>query len=103
MTTGQGFIRDLDELRSKRAKIEELAQRHGITNIRAFGSVARGDAGPGSDLDLLVDLHSGSSLFELVAFERELSEVLGLKVQVFTEGALHRMFRDRVMAEAVAV
>lgn len=96
-----GYVRDRADLRRHRATIRRLAALHGVTNVRVYGSVARGEAGPGSDLDLLVELSSGYTLFDLVAFERELGEALGLKVQVLTEGALHPVFRHRVLAEAV--
>lgn len=80
-----------------------MARKWGVKDVRAFGSVARGEARPGSDLDLLVDLDPGRSLLDLVGFELDLEELLGIEVDVVTEPSLHRLIRDRVLAEAVRV
>jgi len=68
-----------------------------------FGSVRRGEAGDLSDLDLLVDMAAGRTLFDLVALSDELEKALGVDVDVVTEGSLSPYLRDRILAEAVAL
>lgn len=77
------------------------AARHGVRTIRVFGSAARGDAGPDSDLDLLVEMAPGRSLIDLVAFEQAVEEAIGRRVDVVGEGGLSPYLRDRILAEAV--
>jgi len=77
------------------------ARRHGAGNVRVFGSVARGEDQPGSDIDLLVDLAPGTGLFSLGALERELSEVLGSHVDVVPSDSLRRKVRAEAEAEVV--
>lgn len=74
-----------------------------MSRVRAFGSVARGSSGPGSDVDLLVEVGDDTSLLDLVALERELSELLGVPVQVVSEGGLKPWARTRILDEAVPV
>ncbi len=88
-------------LRRHRDAILSVALRHGASNVRVFGSAARGEAGPGSDLDLLVDLEPGRSLLDHVALIQDLEDLLGRKVDVVEAQALHWYIRDRVLAEAV--
>ncbi|MCX5675309.1 MAG: nucleotidyltransferase family protein [Planctomycetota bacterium] len=88
-------------LRAKREDILRLAARHGARNIRIFGSVARGDAGPDSDLDVLVDMEPGRSLFDMGGLLTDLQELLGCHVDVVTEKGLRERIRDRVLKEAV--
>lgn len=80
-----------------------MAAAHGAHNVRVFGSTARGDAGPDSDVDFLVELERGRGLFELIRFEEELADLLDADVEVLTEGFVSRYMRDRVRAEAVAL
>jgi predicted nucleotidyltransferase len=88
-------------LRAKREEILRLAARHGARNIRIFGSVARGDAGPDGDLDVLVDMEPGRSLFDMGGLLMDLQDLLGCKVDVVTEKGLHWYVRARVLEEAV--
>ena len=81
--------------------VRRMGERYGIRNIRVFGSFARGDARPESDLDLLVDYVPGKSGFAFVRFCREAEELLGRKVDVATEASLHPLIRERVLSEAV--
>lgn len=86
-------------LRFHQAEILRLAERRGISRIRVFGSVARGDATHESDIDLLVDFDKSHRGLDLFAFERELEELLGYPVDVATE--VHPVIRDKVDAQAV--
>ena len=88
-------------LRSRRTEILDAARKHGARNVRVFGSVARGDAGPDSDVDILVELEPGRSLLDHSALMLDLSDLLGCKVDVVSDRALHWYIRDRVLAEAV--
>ena len=87
-------------VREKRHDILRIAARHGASNMRVFGSVARGEAGPGSDLDLLVSLAPGRSLLDHVALWQDLEDLLHCKVDVVSEQALHWYIRERVLEEA---
>lgn len=89
----------LDDLRARRADILAVARRHGASNLRVFGSVARGQADDASDLDLLVDMEPGRTLGDLVALEQDLSVLLGCRVEVGTR--LQARVRARVQREAV--
>ena len=91
----------LERLDSKRSQILDLAQRYGARNVRMIGSVARGEAGPDSDLDLLVDLERGRSLLDQAALMIELEKLLGCKVDVATDQGLRSRVRERVLKEAV--
>lgn len=83
-----------------REEILRIAARHGATNVRVFGSVARGTAGPESDLDLLVDVGETTSSWFPGGLIVDLEALLGCHIDVATETTLHRRIRDRVLAEA---
>lgn len=88
-------------LEGRREVILRLAREHGVTRVRVFGSMARGDAGAQSDVDLLVDLEEGRTLLDLGALLMDLQELLQRKVDVLTEPALHPGIRERVLREAI--
>ena len=88
-------------LKGKRKEILRIAQAHGASNVRVFGSVARGEEGPESDLDLLVEMKPGSSLLDLISLWQDLEDLLGHKVDVITEGGISPYLRDHIYAEAV--
>jgi len=88
-------------LQDKREQILSLAARHGARNVRVFGSAARGDAGPDSDVDFLVDLDADRSLLDLGGLLMDLRELLEREVDVVTERSLHWYIRDRILCEAV--
>jgi predicted nucleotidyltransferase len=90
-----------ERLREKREDILRLCARHGARNVRIFGSVARGEADAQSDLDLLVDLEPGRTLFDLGGLQYDLEQLLGCPVDVVTERGLKVRIRDRVLQEAV--
>lgn len=83
------------------AEIRQLGERYGIHNIRIFGSSARGEAGPESDIDLLVEYVPGHGGFAFVDFCDAVEQLLRRKVDVVTEKSLHPVIRDKVLAEAV--
>ena len=88
-------------VRSKREQILNVAQRHGVTAVRVFGSMARGDAGPNSDVDLLVDVGPHPSAWFPGGLVADLEQLLGRRVQVVTERGLDELLSARVRAEAV--
>jgi len=85
----------------KRETILQIARRHGATNVRVFGSVSRGDARADSDVDFLVDLDEGRSLFDLGGLLIDLQTLLGCRVDVVTEKGLRPRVRERVLREAM--
>ena len=92
----------LDTVRQeKRDEILRLAALHGAHSLRVFGSVARGEAGENSDLDLLVAWEPGRSLLDHAGLVQDLEEVLGIKVHIGTEKSLHWCARERILREAV--
>ncbi len=88
-------------LQIQRDDILTIAARHGAHNVRVFGSVARGDARPDSDLDILVDLEPGRSLFDLGGLLYDLQALLGVEVDVVTEKGLRPRIRAQVIQEAI--
>ncbi len=93
----------LESLRRSAADITAIAAQRGATNIRVFGSVARGDTDASSDVDLLVDLDSDRSLFDLGGLLMDLTDMLGTDVDVVTEASLKPQVRRRVLAEAISL
>lgn len=91
---------NFDQVSKKRREIELIAGRHGASNIRIFGSLARGDADDKSDVDFLVDLERGRSLLDLGGLLMDLQNLLGRPVDVVTEKGLRPRIRDRVLQEA---
>jgi uncharacterized protein len=87
-------------LRERREEILQIAARHGAHNIRIFGSVVRGEARPDSDVDFLVDMEPGRSLFDMGGLLMDLRDALGCKVDVVTERGLKRRIRERIIKEA---
>jgi predicted nucleotidyltransferase len=85
----------------KRDQILQIAARHGAYNVRVFGSAARGDMGPDSDIDFLVDVGPTHSRWFPAGLILDLEELLGFEVDVVTRDALHWYIRDRVLEEAI--
>ncbi len=83
-----------------RAGILALAERHGVCDVRVFGSMARGDAGDASDVDLLVSLLPGKTGLALGGLLMDVQDLLHRRVEVVTERGLHPALRDRVLKEA---
>jgi uncharacterized protein len=92
-----------DEIARHRDQILEVARRHGAHNVRVFGSVARGEADAGSDIDFLVDLEPGRSLLDLGGLVMDLADLLRRPVDVVTTRGLRARMRQRVLDEAIPV
>lgn len=92
----------LASLRKRRAEIETACARHGASRPRVFGSVARGESRVGSDIDLLVDIEPGRTLFDVSALHDDLVELLGHEVDVLTSGAVRGQLAH-IANEAVAL
>jgi len=90
-----------DVLQEKRYLILKIADNHGVQNVRVFGSVARNEDVPTSDLDLLVEFEKERSLFDLIRFQQEIEELLDINVDVVTENAIHWSMKEDVLNGAV--
>jgi uncharacterized protein len=84
-----------------REEILALAKRYGASNVRLFGSLARGEGNETSDLDLLVTLAEGRSLLDLVGLKQDVEDLIHRPVDVVTERALSPYLRERILSEAV--
>lgn len=91
----------LSAVRARRRDIERIAAAHGVVDVRVFGSVARGDARPDSDVDLLVEMAPGRSLLDMGAFLMDVEQLLGRAVDVITAAGLRSRIRERVLREAL--
>jgi predicted nucleotidyltransferase len=96
-------MRPSEALSRHRARILEIAFSHHVSNVRVFGSVSRGEDGPDSDLDLLVDPTAQTTLMGIGAIRYELKNLLGIEVDVLTPNSLPPHYRDQVLREAVPV
>ncbi len=88
-------------LGDKREEILAIAAHHGASNVRVFGSVARGEARPDSDVDFLVNIEKGRNLLDRISLIQDLEDLLNRKVDVAESENLHRYIRDRVLREAI--
>ena len=102
--TNRGVVFDMtreDIFRKHRQAIRSIGRTYGVRSVKLFGSVARGQERPDSDVDFLVEMDSGRSLFDLGGFQMELEELLGCKVDVVTVKGIRKRIRARAMEEAV--
>lgn len=90
-------------LKKNRDEILRIAAAYGAKNLRVFGSVSRGEATSGSDIDILVHLESGRSLLDLIAIKQDLQDLLGREVDVVTEDSISPYIREQVLKEAVSL
>ena len=94
----------LEQLRTeKRDDIMALATKHGISNVRVFGSVARGEDRPDSDIDFLISLERGRNIMDWSGFWVDLEDLLGKKVDVFPEKNLRWSLKEPVLTEAITL
>jgi len=90
-------------LESKKEEIFAVAERHGAREVRVFGSVARSEARPDSDVDFLVTFDKGRSLLDHAGLLLDLQELLGIDVDVVSERGINPRIRDRILKEAVSL
>lgn len=88
-------------LETKKDEIQAIADRHGVRRLRVFGSVARGEAGLDSDVDFVVLFEEGSSLLDQASLLVDLQDLLGVRVDVVSEGGINPRMRDRILSEAM--
>ena len=93
----------LEKIKAHRQEILDIAKKYGASNIRIFGSVARGEAGPDSDYDFLIELEPGRSAFEIGGLLMDLQDLLGAKVDIVTDRGLNKHIREKVLKEAISV
>lgn len=96
-------MRPSEVFEKNREFVREVVKRYRTTNPRIFGSVLHGTDRYDSDIDILIDTLPGATLFDLIGLEQELEREMGVPVQVVVADALHRLIRDRVLAEAQPV
>jgi len=87
-------------LKTRKEEILAIARKNGAYDVRIFGSVARGEAQPDSDVDFLVKLEDGRSLLDLARFLREVQTLLGVRVDVINEAGLRARIRQQVLKDA---
>ena len=91
----------METLDVDRVRLDALCRRFGVVRLDVFGSVARGEAGPGSDVDLLYELAQGRSLgWEIEDLSQDLADLFGRPVDLVSRKALHPLIRDQVLADA---
>lgn len=93
----------IEQLKTKRQEILQLAARYGAKNVRVFGSIVRGDADADSDVDFLVELGPGRSLLDLGGLLMDLQALLHCDVDIVTVNGLRERIRPRVLREAVSI
>ena len=90
-------------IEANRQAIIEIAEKHGLSNVRVFGSMARGDANDSSDVDLLVSSGPKTSGLDLGGLLMDVQDLLSRKVDVVVDRSIHPLLRDRILSEAVAL
>ena len=93
----------LDMLKEKRDAIHVIAERYGVSNIRVFGSVVRGEDDAKSDIDLLVNMPPDRDMFEVGGFQFEASQLLGRYVDVVIDGSIHPALKTQITSEAAVL
>ncbi len=92
---------NLQQIIQSKKQLLLIASRYGASNMSIFGSIARGEEGPDSDVDFLVDMDDNRDLLDLIGLQEELSKEIGLPVDVVTRASLNRHIKDRVLQEAM--
>ena len=96
-------MRPSEALSIHRTRVREIALSHRVSAVRVFGSAIRGDDVAGSDLDLLVEPTAQTTLMDIGAIRFDLTNLLGLEVDVLTPNSLPAKFRDQLLRDAVPV
>lgn len=91
----------VEDLRAHLDEITEIGRRYGVSRVRVFGSVARGEADEDSDLDLLIDVAPGHGYFDMAGFAIDVEQLMGVFTQVATPNGLKKRIRERILAEAI--
>ena len=91
----------MNRLREKREDIMRIAESNGARNLKVFGSVARGEEGPESDIDFMVEMEPGRNLLDMGRLLMDLQDFLGCKVDIVEPEGLHWYVRKKVLGEAV--
>lgn len=91
----------LDDLRARRDEIIALAEKYGAFDVRVFGSVARGESTPESDIDLMVNARPGTTVFDLVGLWLDLKDLFGRDVSLITDGIEDQRFLRRIQRDLV--
>ena len=87
-------------VRNRREEILNIANQYGARNVRLFGSCARNEDSADSDVDVVVEMASGRDLLDLIAIEQDLSELLGCKVDVLTDGGISPYLEKKILTKA---
>ena len=101
MTKDSHIIKE--RIKENREKILAVCAKYGARNVRIFGSVARGEARPESDIDILVEMDDGHGFFDLLRLEDEAENLLGRHIDVVTVGGISPYIREKVLSQAVAL
>lgn len=92
-------MKQLDSIRRHKKKIDAIAKKYGVYDVRVFGSVVQGKPDP-RDIDLLVNIERNRSLFDLVGFKQEVDSLFKREVDVVLENSLHWYIKDKILDEA---
>ncbi len=92
-----------EEIQMIKKQITPILKEAGVLKSSVFGSVARGEAKPDSDVDILVELPEGKSLFDLIDLQNKLEAKLGKKVDVITYRSVHHLLRDIIFSEQIQI
>jgi predicted nucleotidyltransferase len=103
MAEAQKQAPSLEDLRARREEILQLAAKYGASNVRVVGSVARGESGPESDVDFLVTVREGVSIFDLVGLWLDMKGLLGYEVSLISDETPDERFLSRIRQDAVAL
>ncbi|HEX7891307.1 MAG TPA: nucleotidyltransferase family protein [Ramlibacter sp.] len=93
-------MRPSEVLAQHRGRVRQIALRHGVRDVRVFGSIARGEDTEGSDLDLLVEPTEATTLLDIGAIQQELTQLLGVDVDIVTPNAFPEAHRSRILEES---
>ena len=97
----------LEEIKKVKNLLYQIAEKHGISKIYVFGSVARGESGDSSDVDFLIEMHAGASALGVGGFQYEVQQLLGIDIDVVPTFALAKIedqtFVKTIQAEAIAI
>lgn len=91
----------IDLLNRNKDKILKIASENGLSNIRIFGSTARGEDHSDSDIDLLVQIEDGRTLFDLIRFKQKVEELVGRKIDVVSDQGINEMIKETIMNEVI--